>query len=234
MSWPSGSLELDVNVTGSPGLGGAGATPNAAVGARLLIVTECETVAVPPSSSVTLSATVKVPGEANERDAVFPVPSSNLPSLFVSHACDAIVPSGSLEVDVSVTFWPGEVGFGEISKAAVGARFVTVTVCCSVELSPLSSVTFSPTVYVPAFANEREALAPVASSYWPSLSRSHACDAIVPSGSLDEEVNVTVEPVGSGFGAAPKAVVGARLPIEICFVNVVESPLSSVAFSPTV
>ena len=91
---PSGSDDVEVNVTGSPVLGDTGSTPNAAVGARLLIVTVWLIVAVPPSSSVTLSETVKVPGEPNERDAVVPVPSSNCPSLSRSHARAEIVPSG--------------------------------------------------------------------------------------------------------------------------------------------
>src|SRR5436309_3780840 len=112
---PSGSDEVDVNVTGSPVLGETGSTPNAAVGAWLSTVTVWLAVFVPPSSSVTLSETVNVPGESNERDAVAPVPSSKWPSLSRSHACDAIVPSGSLAVDVNVTVLRGDVGFGEMS-----------------------------------------------------------------------------------------------------------------------
>src|SRR3712207_7072299 len=46
---------------------------------------------------------------------------------------------------------------------------------------------------------------PLASSYAPSLSRSHTCEAIVPSGSLAEDVKVTVEPVSSGFGEDRKS-----------------------------
>src|SRR5439155_15249094 len=100
--------------------------------------------------------------------------------------------------------------------------------------SPLSSVTFRPTVYVPAFANEREAVPPVASPNVPSLFRSHDCEASVPSGSLDDDVKVTVSPVLGEAGALEKAAVGALLATVTWRVVVAESPLSSVTFRPTV
>ncbi len=45
---------------------------------------------------------------------------------------------------------------------------------------------------MPAAGKLREAVAPVPSSNWASSSRSQARDAIVPSGSVEVSVNVTV------------------------------------------
>src|SRR5207244_13158842 len=99
--------------------------------------------------------------------------------------------------------------------------------------SPLSSVTFRPTVYVPAFANEREAVPPVASPNVPSLFRSHDCEASVPSGSLDDDVKVTVSPVLGEAGALEKATAGGRFATVTVCETVAEAPLSSVTFRPT-
>ena len=51
---------------------------------------------------------------------------------------------------------------------------LTVTVAVSMPAAPSSSVTLIPTVYVPAIAELNAAVTPVASSYWPSLSKSHS------------------------------------------------------------
>ena len=80
------------------------------------------------------------------RDAPAPEPSSNFPSSFRSHACAAIGPSGSEEVDVNVTRSPVLGDTGSTEKAAVGARLLIVTVRLSVALPPSSSVTFSQTL----------------------------------------------------------------------------------------
>ena len=58
---PSGSLELEVKVTGVPLSTLLELIPNAAVGGRLFTVMSCDTVRTLPPLSVTLSETVCVP-----------------------------------------------------------------------------------------------------------------------------------------------------------------------------
>src|SRR4051812_14907974 len=157
-----------------------------------------------------------------------------MPSPVRSHACDATVPSTSLDDEVNVTVEPGGSGFGAALKAAVGARFAIAICFVKVEESPLSSVAFRPTVYVPAFENERDAVAAVPSSNWPSLSRSHACDAIVPSVSVAVEVNVIESPVFGDAGGPVQPTTGGRFATVTVCEMVAEAPLSSVTFSPTV
>ena len=67
----------------------------------------------------------------------------------------------------------------------------TVIVAVSVSIAPSSSVTRSPTVKVPAVAATKLDVTPVASSYFPSLSRSQAYVAMVPSVS-DEAAPLSV------------------------------------------
>src|SRR4051794_26511339 len=144
---PSGSLDCEVNVTFALVAGFAGVKANSAVGARVSIVTVPDFVALAPLSSVTWRRTVYVPAAAYDFDAVGAVPSSNAPSLSRSHACDAIVPSGSLEaLESKVTCWPVAVGFGEIVKGAAGARFETASASGPSSVLPLSSVTWRRTV----------------------------------------------------------------------------------------
>ena len=63
---PSGSLELEVNVTRSPELGFCGEKSNDAVGARSPTLIVFVATSVAPLSSVTSSPTVCGPGIANE------------------------------------------------------------------------------------------------------------------------------------------------------------------------
>ncbi len=93
---------------------------------------------------------VKVP------DAVEVVPSSKTPSLSVSQAREAIVPSESVEVSVKVkvTCWPVWGLGGATVKEAVGGALVggppdTVTWRVVVAGAPSSSVTRRRTVWVP-------------------------------------------------------------------------------------
>ena len=74
-----------------------------AVGARFVTGTVRVVVTALPSSSVTRMRTVLVPAVSKTRDASMSVPSSNAPSLSVSHLTSTIEPSGSVEVDVNVT-----------------------------------------------------------------------------------------------------------------------------------
>src|SRR3954452_13526968 len=156
-----------------------------------------------------------------------------MPSPVRSHACDATVPSMSLDDEVNVTVEPVGSGFGAALKAAVGARFAIAICFVKVEESPLSSVAFRPTVYVPAFENERDAVAAVPSSNWPSLSRSHACDAIVPSGSVAVEVKVIESPVLGVAGALVHPTAGGRFATVTVRDTVAALPLSSVTLRPT-
>ena len=101
-------------------------TLNEADGGRLPTSTVCETTSVAPWSSVTWSRTVCVPGVAKLVLAVALVPSSKLPSLFRSHAYEAIEPSGSDELDVKVTSSPVLGLDGLKSNEAVGLRLPTL------------------------------------------------------------------------------------------------------------
>src|SRR3954471_11171769 len=114
----------------------------AATGLRLATVTVCEIEGLAPLSSVYCRRTVYVPALLNDFVAVVPVPSSKAPSLSRSHACAAIEPSGSDELDVNVTGSRVSGAAGALENAATGGRFATVTVLDTVVLAPLSSVTF--------------------------------------------------------------------------------------------
>ena len=73
-------------------------------------------------------------------------PSSKAPSLSVSHATAVIWPSGSSDVEVSVT---GSRGFGESGpymNVARGRVFATGTMRVATALAPELSVTFTLTV----------------------------------------------------------------------------------------
>ena len=81
---------------------------------------------------------------------------------------------GSVTVPVIVTEPPSSIGV-MASTTTVGATLVTVTVEVSVEVLPRASVTCSPMVRTPSWPTVvKLGVAPVASSYEPSLSRSHA------------------------------------------------------------
>src|SRR3954468_6349225 len=68
------------------------------------------------------------------------------------------------------------------------------------------------TVYVPGAANERLATVPDPSSKEPSLSRSQAWSATLPSGaSVEVEVKRTVSPVTGACSEMLKQATGARL-----------------------
>ena len=84
-----------------------------------------------------------MPGVANVRDAVVAVPSlkSSVASPSVSHAWLAIVPSGSVELDVNVMLWPLDGAAGVKVNDAVGPRLLTVTVRVLTCDAPLLSVT---------------------------------------------------------------------------------------------
>ena len=144
------------------------------------------------------------------------------------------MPSGSVAVEVNVTESPVRGDAGALVHPTAGGRFATVTACETVAGAPLSSVTFSTTVYVPAFANEREAVAPVVSPNTPSLLRSHDCEAIVPSESDDDDVNVIVSPVLGEAGVLAKAATGGRV-VTVTTRDAIElAPRLSVAFRRTV
>src|SRR5205823_7799425 len=83
-------------------------------------------------------------------------------------------------------------------------------------------------------SNERLAVAPVASSKTPSPLRSHSCLTTLPSGSLDDDVKVTVSPAVGDVGLTEKTATGLWLATTTTFaVEVVTAPRSSVTRSPT-
>src|SRR4051794_21347377 len=84
-----------------PGLVGRGAGDGAAV-----ILTDLFTALAMPESSRTRRATAWVPGVENVLAAVLAAPSSYAPSPSRSQACEAMRPSGSLEVELKLTRCP--------------------------------------------------------------------------------------------------------------------------------
>ena len=101
---PSGSVEVEVNVTVSATRGCAGANVKSATGEPAPATSNvCTVVAVAPSLSVTCWPTVFEPAEPNVVFAVGPSPSSWAPSPSRSHLTAAIVPSASVALEVKVT-----------------------------------------------------------------------------------------------------------------------------------
>jgi hypothetical protein len=72
--------------------------------------------------------------------------------------------SGSVDVDVNVTWSPVFGEAGELPNAAVGPRFVALTTWLVLALAPLLSVTRRRTVWLPGVEKLVWALAPVPSS----------------------------------------------------------------------
>ena len=60
--------------------------------------------------------------------------------------------------------------------------------------APAESTARSRMVCAPAVVKVFEAVLPVASSYWPSPSRSHASEVSGPSGSLETDTRLTASP----------------------------------------
>ena len=82
--------------------------------------------------------------------------------------------AGAVNHPVTVTVPCSSIGVME-STCTVGATLVTVTVEADVAVLPNASVTSRPIGYTPSWPTVLNVgFAPVASSYWPSLSRSHA------------------------------------------------------------
>src|SRR3954468_20095204 len=101
-------------------MGFAGAKVNEDTGGWLT-VTVCENVWVAPRSSVTLRCTLCGPAVVNVRDTLAVVPSPKTPSSLRSQENAEIGPSGSVDVDLKFTRWPG-VGAGGVNvNDATGA-----------------------------------------------------------------------------------------------------------------
>jgi hypothetical protein len=182
---------VEVSVTVCPGTGEAGDWPTDAVGGAWT-VTRRSAVSVFPRLSVTRRPTVYVPAAGNDLAAAVAVPSSNAPSSSRSHACDAIVaPGPAVDVEARVTACPGTGEAGDWPIDAAGGA-CTLTCLLAVAALPRLSVTRSRTVKAPVVANDLFADAAVPSSNAPSLSRSHACDAIVDAASPGVEVELKV------------------------------------------
>ncbi len=75
-------------------------------------------------------------------------------------------------IDTAVLTSTGSVG--PVREVIVGGILFTITVSISVPTPPSSSVTLSPTMKEPSSSNTILGLTPVASSYCPSLSKSHS------------------------------------------------------------
>src|SRR3954447_16594519 len=127
---PSGSVDVDLNVTVSPaiGLDGDGA-PIAATGGALTR-NVAVVVLVWPRSSVTCRATVVCPAVVKVFLALLVVASPNVPLLSRSQDCDAIVPSGSVDCDASVTEVPTVGTAGVTLIFATGAWLATTFTVC--------------------------------------------------------------------------------------------------------
>ena len=95
-------MELELKVICSPLLGAAGAKVKEAAGGRLAIWIVLLATLEAPLLSITSSLTVCEPGSANWYCAWFPAPSLKLPSPSKSQAWLAIVPSGSVALEVNV------------------------------------------------------------------------------------------------------------------------------------
>ena len=160
-----------------PLTGDAGLTVNDAVGAPVRTVTFCVVTFAVAAVVVDHPQADRIgarPRERLRRRRPRAVGEVGVASPSRSHAWLAIVPSGSLEVEVSVIAWPLSGDAGLTVNDAVGARFSTVTVFVAVAwLLPLS-VTLRRTVYVPGADHDLVAVRPAPSSYWPSSSRSQA------------------------------------------------------------
>ncbi len=125
----------------------------------------------------------------------------------------APAPSPKSIVAVRASFHPGSViappicsvvfslrGEFVVIVPAFGATFVTFTVAVSVCENPLALVTCTPTVKSPSWPTSvKVGFWPVASSYWPSLSRSHAY--------VDGPSPRSVEPDASSCVSVPSLVV---------------------------
>src|SRR3954469_8820455 len=194
---PSESVDADVNRTASPARGAAGLNENAATGGALATTTTCPVATdVAPRSSVTWRPTATLPADVYVHCWVAAVLSSNAPSPSRSHACAAICPSASVDVDAKVTAAPARTVGGSIVNDATGATSgsvtVTVSVCSTVSPPAVTlRVTWrgpvAPNVAVVAmtsFAPTRES--PPLKLHW-RVSGSL-------SGSLDVDVNVTSSP----------------------------------------
>ncbi len=72
---PSGSVELELKVTGAPLSTSLALSPKAGCGGRLRTVIECEAERLAPSSSVTVSVTLGVPLWGQLRTTTGPVAS---------------------------------------------------------------------------------------------------------------------------------------------------------------
>ncbi len=139
----------------SSGGGGGGG------GGTARTVTPLAAVELAPFESVTRSLTVWEPGVAKVAKATAPAVSSNCPSLSRSHCWLASGPSGSWEVDESVTGTPVK-GFGsETAKFAVGGALTTI-VRVTIRKPPPTSEIFRATVRGPAVAKLQVTDAPVA------------------------------------------------------------------------
>src|SRR3990172_2603034 len=117
-------------------------------GARFLTMTVRVVCAVPPSLSVIVKVTVKVPFPRYSCETRIPVARALSPK---DQLQETIVPSGSPEADPSnrkvVAIVPS---VGDTVAAAVGRPFaVTLTATCAELVLPSSSVTTTSATYVP-------------------------------------------------------------------------------------
>ena len=154
-----------------------------------------------PLLSVAWSMTRCGPAVGKVQVTVSPSPSSNWPSSFKSQASLSTEPSGSSALAVSVAGAPGGGGSGDTAMLAVGARLPGTICTRRSAAAPSLSVTRRPTDTGRVPGNVARAVAPVASSNWPSPSRSHACVSSRPSGSEEREVKVAEPPCGMNCGS---------------------------------
>src|SRR3954447_22164593 len=149
-AWPS-------NETASPVAGLAGANVMFACTLSSTTWTSCDTDAVAPWSSVTVSVTVLVPGVSyscagSRLVAVAPSPNAHW---YVSGAC----PSGSEDPSENATGALSR-GVDEVEKAAVGAWFCTTTSWATALSEESLAVTVSVTWCGPGYWNVCDGLAP--------------------------------------------------------------------------
>src|SRR3954449_6406201 len=113
-------------------------------------------------SSVTRRRTVCGPAVGKDFVTVDVVPLSNVPLLSRSQAKALIVPSGSVDVDLKVTRWPGMGAAGEkVNDATGGWLGTTVTVFVLVPVSSRLLVTVRVTTLSPALLKVVDTLWPV-------------------------------------------------------------------------
>ena len=146
-----------------------------------------------------------------------------MPLLSQSHSTLLIVPSGSVPSDVNATGSPVDGAIGRKPKPATGARLAMTTVCETVAVPPLLSVTRWTTVYVPGVANVWVTGEPVF-SYVPLLSQSHSTLLIVPSGSVAPDVKVTLWPLVGVAGRKLYAAAGRRLATTMVWLSMLAVP----------